>query len=134
VQAYSFATPIKEALRCLGYREPYPRHLMQALGTMMRNEDEDIFIRLLEQRMAPGGAIIDDLRHRNELAWCRQNGFIVVYLRGSYRPLDGEEAAHESENQLSADDADIVLEEGEVSERLRYLLREILDAVDVVLV
>ncbi len=107
---------------------------MQALGTMMRNEDKDIFIRLLEKRMAPGGAIIDDLRYRNELSWCRQNGFIVVYLRGSYRPLEGDEAAHESENQISADDADIVLQEGGVSERLRHLLKEILDAIDVVLV
>jgi len=115
----------------MGYREPFPRHLMQAIGDLMRNEDPDFFIKLLEERLGSTGAIIDDLRYPNELAWCRQNGFKVVYLRGSFSPLGGKEAAHSSENELSEEVADVVLDEGDVSERLRLLLREIADVADI---
>jgi len=102
----SFAAPIRWALQELGVRPPYPRMLMQRLGQSLREYDEDHFVKLLEERnpgLQASGLVIDDVRYPNEFCWLREKGFILVYLEGSFRPLEGEEAAHESEIALSPD-------------------------------
>jgi hypothetical protein len=100
----SFAAPIRWALQELGIKTPYPRRLMQHLGAVLREHDEDHFVKLLEERN-PGleyrGLIIDDLRFENEFRWAKERGFLTVYLAGTFRPLEGEEARHVSETALS---------------------------------
>jgi len=95
---------------------------MQGIGTLARSYDADIFVKLLASRLQPGGAVIDDLRYRNELTWCRENGFLVVYLLGSYRPLPAHLDAHESEQDIGPDDADLVLDDAPVENRLVAVL------------
>jgi hypothetical protein len=100
----SFAAPIRWALSELGVAAPYPRRLLQGIGQLLREHDADHFIALLALRnpdMDRTGLVIDDLRYENEFRWLRERGFLLVYLEGSYRPLEGSDAEHESENALS---------------------------------
>lgn len=100
----SFAAPIRWALQELGVKAPHPRWLMQHVGFLLREHDENHFVQLLEERNAGfehRGLIIDDLRFENEFRWAKQRGFLTVYLAGSFKPLEGEEANHVSEVALS---------------------------------
>lgn len=100
----SFAAPIRWALQELGVKAPSPRWLMQQIGQVLREYDEDHFVQLLEERnpgFAHRGLIIDDLRFENEFRWAKERGFLTVYLEGSFRPLSGPEAGHVSETSLS---------------------------------
>jgi energy-coupling factor transporter ATP-binding protein EcfA2 len=102
----SFAAPIRWALLELGMKAPHPRRLMQGIGTLVRDWNQDHFIELLALRhpdLFLTGLVIDDLRYENEFHWLRERGFTLVYLEGSFRPLMGEEAEHESEHALAAD-------------------------------
>jgi hypothetical protein len=76
---------------------------MQRVGEAVRDWEEDHFIRLLALRNPEfrcTGLVIDDLRYENEYQWLRDRGFILVYIEGSFRPLEGAEAEHESEMGL----------------------------------
>lgn len=100
----SFAAPIRWALQELGVKAPYPRRLMQHIGSLLRDYDQDHFVKLLEERnpsVEYRGLIIDDLRFENEFRWAKERGFLTVYLAGSFKPLDGAEASHVSETALS---------------------------------
>jgi hypothetical protein len=100
----SFAAPIRWALQELGVAAPYPRRLMQRIGQVLRDRDPDHFVELLALRnpeCSRTGLVIDDVRYENEYHWLRDHGFVLVYLEGSFRPLEGEEAEHESEVSLS---------------------------------
>jgi len=112
-----------------GFREPYPRGVLQQVGTVLRDYDAEIFIKLLENRWpGDGGIIIDDLRFQNELAWCRERGFYVVYLLGSYQPLPEEFALHHSENEIVPEDADLVLHPAPVAELVQKVIGGLWDA------
>ncbi|MCX2726023.1 hypothetical protein OO015_00685 [Thermomicrobium sp. 4228-Ro] len=113
----SFATPIRWALQELGVAAPYPRRLMQRLGRCLRDEDPDHFVKLLALRnpaFSQTGLVIDDVRYENEYRWLRDHGFVLIYLKGSFRPLEGEEAEDESETALSPERVrfDLVLPAG----------------------
>ena len=121
----------------LGLSAPYPRRLMQGIGQLLREHDPEHFVKLLALRnpeFSRTGLVIDDLRYGNELRWLRENGFVVVYLEGSFLPLEAGEAEHESENSLSPqrDHFDLVLPAGSgVTQRVaavhRLLRRRVLD-------
>ncbi len=88
----------------LGVLAPYPRRLMQGIGQLLREHGPGHFIDLLALRnpeFRRTGLVIDDLRYENEFRWLREQGFVLIYLEGSFRPLEGREAEHESENGLS---------------------------------
>ena len=99
----SFASPLRWALHELGVKAPYPRRLLQRIGDVLRSYDQDHFVSLLWERnpdWSSSGLVVDDLRYENEYHHLRERGFVLVYLQGSFRPLVGEEAEHESENAL----------------------------------
>jgi len=119
----------------LGVKAPYPRQLAQGIGMLLRAWNPDHFIELLAERSGDfprAGLVIDDLRFLNEYQWLRQHGFLVVYIEGSFRPLQGAEAEHESETALSPEVVpfDLVLPAGSsVAERVEAIV-SVLDAVD----
>src|SRR5699024_5800192 len=62
-----------------------PRKLYQDFGQAMRQLDEDIWIRHVEQAIETDktfpnykGVVIDDLRQPNEYDWARANGFTII--------------------------------------------------------
>ena len=131
----SFAAPIRWALMELGVKAPYPRQLLQGMGMLLRAWNPDHFIELLALRNAERhqtGLVIDDLRFPNEYQWLRQHGFLVVYIEGSFRPLQGAEAEHESEHSLSPElvPFDLVLPAGSTVAQRVVAVASLLDAVD----
>src|SRR5699024_6965426 len=67
-----------------------PRKLYQDFGQAMRQLDEDIWIRHVEQaiesdKLFPDykGVVIDDLRQPNEYEWAKDHGFTII--RGNAR-------------------------------------------------
>lgn len=130
----SLARPIKEyLLEARGGVVPErDRAVMQHLGAFMRRWNPCFFIRELMVRNGVGEPdgeggckcereadylIVPDVRHRDEAMFCRDRG-VVVLLRGSHKPLEGEEAAHISElyaETASPFDATFVVEPGRAS-------------------
>ena len=86
-----------------------PRKLYQDFGQAMRQLDEDIWIRHVEQaiesdRIFPDykGVVIDDLRQPNEYEWAKANGFTIIRVNAREdRRLKRAEQAGDS---FSADD------------------------------
>ena len=86
-----------------------PRKLYQDFGQAMRQLDEDIWIRHVEQAIEVDrlfteykGVVIDDLRQPNEYEWARDNGFTIIRVNASEdRRLKRAEQAGDS---FSADD------------------------------
>src|SRR5699024_5910783 len=67
-----------------------PRKLYQDFGQAMRQLDEDIWIRHVEQaiesdKLFPDykGVVIDELRQPNEYEWARANGFTIIRVEAS---------------------------------------------------
>lgn len=67
-----------------------PRKLYQDFGQAMRQLDEDIWIRHVEQaiesdKLFPNykGVVIDDLRQPNEYEWAKANGFTIIRVEAS---------------------------------------------------
>ncbi|KRE33459.1 AAA family ATPase [Paenibacillus sp. Soil724D2] len=67
---------------------PKPRKGYERFGEAMRSFDENVWVRKLENRYKllqylsenNGNFIITDLRQPNEAAWCKANGFTIVYV------------------------------------------------------
>ena len=86
-----------------------PRKLYQDFGQAMRQLDEDIWIRHVEQaiesdKLFPDykGVVIDDLRQPNEYEWAKANGFTIIRVNAREdRRLKRAEQAGDS---FSADD------------------------------
>jgi|SRR5690625_1346882 len=126
------------------YRKP--RALLQTLGQKMREIDEDVWIKQVEQDVKlaeawrrTAGVVIDDLRQPNEYEWAKDNGFVIirvdtdddVRLERAKRAGDvfkTEDLRHETEQFIDDIQADIDIWNGEgVSEDdLRRKVDEIL--------
>ena len=86
-----------------------PRKLYQDFGQAMRQLDEDIWIRHVEQaiesdKLFPDykGVVIDDLRQPNEYEWAKAHGFTIIRVNAREdRRLKRAEQAGDS---FSADD------------------------------
>lgn len=117
---YAFADKLKQIARELfpaAFTGGKPRSLLQNIGTYMRQEDPDVWVNYLLQRITaedPMRAVITDCRYRNELTICRSRGFIPVLIscpedvrrerleaRGD-SSLTAEQASHPSENDVFA--------------------------------
>jgi energy-coupling factor transporter ATP-binding protein EcfA2 len=111
----SFAAPLKDGLRAMGVLEdgdPTNRPLLQGIASVIRSvKGPDTFVELMDRQLSRrfrrANVIIDDLRYLNEYEWCRENGFFLVRLRGSFRALTGPEAEHESETALDGLEDDL---------------------------
>lgn len=124
----SLATPMKEFVNLLakggvqkdrrypvGYRDMTGREIFQRVGEMMRSIDEDIFIRMLLNRIpkSVNHVIIDDVRFPNEAEML--DGLIWIDHKGTG---GGGGHASESHHDYLHDHADrIVTNLGKISER-----------------
>lgn len=116
-----FADPIRAAMRHLGVDHDHPlyRRLAQTIGhDICRDYNDDFFVQLMENRtfynvsyfaQPHDVVIIDDVRYQNELNWCAENDFTLVYkaVVTSQQVERGREEGdgdHPSENAIDPDD------------------------------
>lgn len=66
-------------------KERKPRALLQNIGQLLRQIDEDVWIKQVESSVEvwqkyryTKGIVIDDLRQPNEYEWAKDNGFVIV--------------------------------------------------------
>jgi hypothetical protein len=111
---YSFARPIKVLARNFmlwdGQKDTKGRQLLQGVGRIGREYDEDVWVsHLLKQMDALAGmlpfnfVIVDDWRFPNELAYLKKNALldvITVRLFGRRKELDVDAELDVSENSL----------------------------------
>ena len=132
----SFAAPIKCTYRDIfGYApdhdDPADRTWMQNFGSICRAVDEDVFIKLLVEAMQGMGHltdkfIVDDCRYRNEAAYLRSVGFIIVKLVGRQRSLSAEQKSHASESEVDLIEPDLIVDNsGTVQQTMDELLRKL---------
>ena len=86
-----------------------PRKLYQDFGQAMRQLDEDIWIRHVEQAIEADklfphykGVVIDDLRQPNEYEWAKANGFTIIRVNADEG--DRIQRAERAGDSFSADD------------------------------
>jgi hypothetical protein len=139
---YSFAKPLKEGAKAMfnltdeqiDNKEKVietwgksPRELYQLLGTdVARSIDTDVWIKNAEMfRKSIGGfsLVVTDVRFANEAKWIRDNGGVVVFLESKTRGIH-EHTGHSSENGLSGEDVDIIIENDGTIEALHQKIEE----------
>lgn len=79
-----------------------PREMMQTYGQFMRTMDDQIWIRLLMEKLSSNtfvNYIITDVRYTNELEAVRKNGSLLIHVKRNNRPEVGVEG-HTSETSL----------------------------------
>jgi hypothetical protein len=75
-----------------------PRKSLIDLGNWLRSRNEDHFVKLLDKRTRyMGRVIIDDVRFKNEEAWVRSQGGIIVAIK-----RDGTVAFPDAEPDVEA--------------------------------
>lgn len=118
----SFAKPLKQMLNVIGIActdasktDVVPwlgvseRKVMQAIGTDgARSVDPDFWVKRFAATHAGKKRIVTDVRFENEADYVRKHG-VLIHLTGR-GGLEGEEAAHVSENRLSFKLGDLVLD------------------------
>ena len=121
-----------------------PRKLYQDFGQAMRQLDEDIWIRHVEQAIKADklfpyykGVVIDDLRQPNEYEWAKSNGFTIIRvnadedLRLERAKQEGdsfseEDLAHDTEQHSDKFDVDyMIVNDGSLND-LRRQVAEIM--------
>lgn len=80
--------PFIDPYEIVGYRKP--RRLYQSFGQLMRQMDENIWIRHAEETMkafenlrTTEGIVIPDGRQPNEIDWARRNGFVIIRVNAN---------------------------------------------------
>jgi len=127
-QHYYFAKPLKEGVNKMfnlteeqiknkeKVVEPWgksPRELYQLLGTdVARKIDPNVWIKNAEmflKRCSGFSVAITDVRFANEAKWIRDKGGVVVFLTSETRGIT-DHTSHASENGLTGDDVDVVIQ------------------------
>ena len=140
---YSFAQPLKDATKIMFHltdkqienkekpAEPWgmsPRDLYQRVGTdIARNIDVNVWVKGADifKNDNPGRSIVvTDVRFSNEAFWIRNQGGVVIFLESKTRGIY-EHGEHSSENGLSAEDVDVILENDGTIEALHAKLEEL---------
>lgn len=92
------------------------RKMMQTLGTDWgRGLSEDIWIKAFTKANPKGKYVITDVRMENEAKFIRDNGGIVIHVKGR----GGIDTTHSSEAGIEVQDMDIVIENTGTLEELR---------------
>lgn len=92
------------------------RKMMQTLGTDWgRSLDEDIWIKAFAKLYPKGKYVITDVRMENEAKFIRDNGGIVIHVKGR----GGIETTHSSEAGIEVKALDIVINNTGTLEELR---------------
>ena len=139
---YSFAQPLKDATKIMFHltdkqienkeeaAEPWgksPRELYQKVGTdIARAIDPNVWVKGAEifKKDNPGRSIvITDVRFSNEASWIRSQGGVVVFLESKTRGIH-EHTGHSSENGLTGEDVDLIIENDGTIEALHVKLEE----------
>ena len=140
---YSFAQPLKDATKIMFHltdkqienkekpAEPWgrsPRELYQKVGTdIARNIDVNVWVKgadMFVKKNPERSVVVTDVRFSNEAFWIRDQGGIVVYLQSETRGIY-ENGEHSSENGLSAEDVDVIIENDGTIEALYAKLEEL---------
>lgn len=139
---YSFAQPLKDATKIMFHltdkqienkekpAEPWgrsPRELYQKVGTdIARNIDVNVWVKgadIFRQENPGRSIVITDVRFSNEADWIRSHGGVVIFLESKTRGIH-EHTEHSSENGLSAEDVDVIIENDGTIEALYVKLEE----------
>ena len=90
-----------------------PRELYQLLGTdVARTIDVGVWVKNAEmfvQKHSGSSVVITDVRFSNEAEWIRKKGGVVILLESKTRGITNH-TAHSSENGLTTDDVDLIIE------------------------
>ena len=140
---YSFAQPLKDATKIMFNltdkqveekdkpAEPWgrsPRELYQKIGTdIARNIDVNVWVKGCDifKKDNPGRSIvITDVRFSNEAFWIRQQGGVVIFLESKTRGIYNN-TRHSSENGLTGEDVDAVIENDGTIEALYEKIEEL---------
>jgi len=125
---YSFAQPLKDGVKAMfnltdeqeknkeQVIEPWgrsPRELYQLVGTdIARAIDVRVWIKNAEmfvKKHSGRSVVFTDVRFSNEAEWIRSQGGVVIFLESKTRGIN-EGTGHASENGLTGDDVDLILE------------------------
>lgn len=128
-------------------RTKKPRKLYQDFGQAMRQLDEDIWIRHVEQaiesdKLFPNykGVVIDDLRQPNEYDWARDSGFVVIRVEASEElrlrrakragdSFSADDMAHDTEQHVDGFSVDYtIINDGDLGD-LRRQVGEIMSEI-----
>ena len=139
---YSFAQPLKDATKIMFHltdkqienkekpAEPWgrsPRELYQKVGTdIARNIDVNVWVKgadIFRQDNPGRSIVITDVRFSNEAFWIREQGGIVVFLESKTRGIH-EHTGHSSENGLTGEDVDLIMENDGTIEAFHEKLEE----------
>ena len=103
-----------------------PRELMQSLGTGWGRNlvDDDMWVKLLAERNPHGCLIISDVRMENEADFIRENGGIIIHLKGR----GGINSNHESEHPIIIQPEDYVVQNTSTFSHLRIRLDIVVDS------
>ena len=125
---YSFAQPLKDGAKAMfnltdeqeknkdKVIEPWgksPREIYQLLGTdIARTIDRRVWIKNAEmfvKKSLGRSIVITDVRFKNEAEWIKSLGGVVIFLESKTRGIHTR-TLHASENGLTADDVDLIIE------------------------
>ena len=139
---YSFAQPLKDATNIMFHltdkqienkekpAEPWgrsPRELYQKVGTdIARAIDVNVWVKGADifKNDNPGRSIvITDVRFSNEADWIRSHGGVVIFLESKTRGIH-EHTDHSSENGLTGEDVDLIMENDGTIEAFHEKLEE----------
>ena len=80
---FAFADRLKEIdYELFGPTEGKNRKRLQEFGQFCRTIDPDVWVKQLDKRLQgyTGNAVITDIRQKNELDYCKRNGFVIVKI------------------------------------------------------
>lgn len=125
-----------------GYKKP--RKLLQQIGQLFRQIDEDVWIKRAEQTMQyyelyrdTRGIVIDDLRQPNEYEWARANGFVIIRInapdelrieraKAAGDDFDEADLTHETERYIDGFAVDYEIDNAHSLEELERQIDEII--------
>lgn len=125
-----------------GYKKP--RKLLQQIGQLFRQIDEDVWIKRAEQTMKyyeqyrdTRGIVIDDLRQPNEYEWARANGFVIIRInapdslrieraKAAGDDFDEADLTHETERYIDGFAVDYEIDNARSLEDLERQIDEII--------
>lgn len=123
-------------------KEPKPRELYQFMN-VMREYDPDVWIKHLAQKVAMAedsrrttGIVVTDARQANEVAWLRENGFIIVKveadedmrierIKAQGESVDEEALRHKTEQYVDDIEADFTIENNGTLDELHAKVDEL---------
>lgn len=105
-ERFAFSDAVSAVARTLHLMGPREAHVLQALGTRVRQADPETWLRCLYHAIAdkrPRVAVLTGLRYPNELALVRDMGGTLVAVERPHAPaLTDRDPAHPVEQQIAS--------------------------------